>query len=175
MNTQFKKSSLMLAIIASSFIGGNVLAADPINKELVVSVNVTSTCTVTDDLTIAFANLDPDKPNKMRSSDSIAPGAIKINCSDGTDYSISFKANNNYMNSNRHMKKQNSSGNNASNFIKYDLTKDKDGKQIISTTEKQKFIGTGGEDSIPIYAVIRKDTKLLTGSYTDIVPVVIEY
>lgn len=151
-----------VSVLLSSILGASVVqAATAPTQTFEVKLTINESCEFNSATDIDFGTLD-------RSTDAskLQTGTLTATCTVGTPYRV-------LLDSQRKM----THANDSQTFIKYDLYQDAGTQKIWGNTNDTALVkeGTGGVDSITVFAKLDGNTNVKAGVYTDTVTAKILY
>lgn len=151
-----------VSVLLSAILGTSVAQAAPARTQTFeVKLTINESCEFNSATDIDFESLDRSTDaNKLKS------GTLTATCTIGTPYKV-------VLDSQRKM----THANDITSFINYDLFQDPSTQIIWGDTEDAALVktGTGGVDSLNVYAKLKGNTNVKAGVYTDTVTAKILY
>lgn len=171
MKNNFKKNKLVLALLASGLMMGTNVYAAPASTTFNVRANILAPCTVTAD-DLDFGTVDLNQNSESSSN-------IYVNCPVGVNATVKIGEGLNY-NYSENSRMLSQKVGEEDHFINYSLYSDSARQNPFATYMSGPYggvsiVGTGLDETVPVYGTIPGQSSKPAGTYTDVLSVQVDY
>lgn len=155
------KNLLTSVVLATSFIAAattaNASGSD--SKQFKVKVTVHEACTISSAADIDFQTID-----RSTATDLTSKGQLDVTCTLGTPYKIALAGNGKMSNTS-----------NSGSVVPYQLFQDSNYETLWNTQSMLNGVGSGNNQTLPVYAQLDGNTNVEAGMYIDTVVATVTY